>query len=568
MPIERDTLITLGEQALSRWDAESAAAYFQQAIAQLPAFFTSGLSLKQYRKEQVSLVPAYLGLAKAMQQLNQPAETLNLLLHAFKIAPEDLLVHQTFATSARWMEVDVYNETLKQTLLFLLQSPKIDPQDLALLSWSLWQLTPPEHKHWEDPLLLTLIKKTLVPKRAFERLCLDLRSLLLEGKIHSISVAEAIALHFHYSEYIEPIEPIHALNQLQAQPLDPHFRVALLTAYGQPVLEQLSECETLFPELVQELITFPAQEQVLKSTLSSFGRISDHTSQRVQEQYEEYPYPRWRQLTQQAPKPFPIALKQLLPEGAWSSLPDSPSILIAGCGTGSHILKTTQSYFYQSILALDLSLSSLAYAKRKVDEAQLHSVEWIQMDLLDLPELHREFDLIESVGVLHHMQKPLDGLKALKKCLRPSGLMQIGLYSRAARRDLAEARQLLQWKGEALSLEEMRLARQRLFELPDDHPAKPVTYSLDFYSASGLRDLIFHTQEQDFNLLEIQEMLSEVDLEWVGFEWSHPRAPRLYRHRFPDDPKQSSLLHWHQLEQEHPDIFMGMYLFWVRKCSD
>ena len=58
-------------------------------------------------------------------------------------------------------------------------------------------------------------------------------------------------------------------------------------------------------------------------------------------------------------------------------------VLIAGCGTGKQILQAVK-YKNSQITAIDLSLSSLAYAKRKLDEIGIKNVELIQMDILEI----------------------------------------------------------------------------------------------------------------------------------------------------------------------------------------
>ena len=37
----------------------------------------------------------------------------------------------------------------------------------------------------------------------------------------------------------------------------------------------------------------------------------------------------------------------------------------------------------------------------------------MQADILDLAKLNKRFDIIESVGVLHHMENPMAGWKVL-----------------------------------------------------------------------------------------------------------------------------------------------------------
>ena len=92
------------------------------------------------------------------------------------------------------------------------------------------------------------------------------------------------------------------------------------------------------------------------------------------------------------------------------------------------------------ILAIDLSLASLAYALRKTEEFSLKSIRYMQADILNLRKLDQKFDLIECAGVLHHMENPMVGWKILTECLKPGGLMMIGLYSDLARQHIAKVR--------------------------------------------------------------------------------------------------------------------------------
>src|SRR4029077_12275077 len=138
--------------------------------------------------------------------------------------------------------------------------------------------------------------------------------------------------------------------------------------------------------------------------------IDDSVSLEVQQQYEENPYPRW---TTSLP---PIGKSEL----------EDADILIAGCGTGKHVLDIAQRRRQERILAIDISLSSLAYAKRKTREAGLHNVEYAQADILKLGTIERRFDHIEAVGVLHPLADPKAGWRLLLSLLRPDGTMHIG----------------------------------------------------------------------------------------------------------------------------------------------
>ena len=81
-----------------------------------------------------------------------------------------------------------------------------------------------------------------------------------------------------------------------------------------------------------------------------------------------------------------------------------------------------------NVLSMDLSLTRLSYAIRKTRELGITNIEYMQGDILKIDQLGRLFDIIESVGILHHMDDPLTGWKVLVDRLRSGGLMKVGLY--------------------------------------------------------------------------------------------------------------------------------------------
>ena len=83
----------------------------------------------------------------------------------------------------------------------------------------------------------------------------------------------------------------------------------------------------------------------------------------------------------------------------------------------------------------------------------------MQCDILDLEKLNQKFDIIESVGVLHHMRDPAAGWKVLTRCLKKGGLMKIGLYSELGRQDIVKLREEIFNTGIGSNDFEMKLFR-------------------------------------------------------------------------------------------------------------
>ena len=74
------------------------------------------------------------------------------------------------------------------------------------------------------------------------------------------------------------------------------------------------------------------------------------------------------------------------------------------------------------------------------DQYKIQNIKYFQTDLLNVDLLEESFDMIICTGVLHHMEKPFEGLKSLCKVLKPNGFMKLGLYSTIARSSIKELR--------------------------------------------------------------------------------------------------------------------------------
>lgn len=360
-----------------------------------------------------------------------------------------------------------------------------------------------------------------------------------------------------------------AIEECIARGSQPDIVKTLCLATYRP-LHQYSWCEKLtvlnqVPELAKCLIRDPLSERLIAQSISSLADIDDEVSCRVREQYEESPYPRW---TKPRIPLRPKSIADVCEECGLQLHSDSikkvlsPSILIAGCGTGQHSIETASRFSKSRVVAVDLSLASLAYAQRKTDELGIANVKYIQADILKLDQLEQKFDLIESSGVLHHMEDAMAGWRILTELLNTGGLMKIGLYSELARRHIVRTRKEIRKKRMKVSKAHIRQFRQSLVESHDEHH-QLLTRSSDFFSLSELRDLLFHVQERRFTLPEIQSCLDELGLQFSGFEGPHLVSK--FRQSFGEDSDASDLSLWQQFEEGHPHSFAGMYQFWCQK---
>jgi SAM-dependent methyltransferase len=193
-------------------------------------------------------------------------------------------------------------------------------------------------------------------------------------------------------------------------------------------------------------------------------------------------------------------------------------------------------------------------------------IEYLKMDLINVPKLGQYYDVIECVGVLHHLKEPKKGWRVLVECLRPGGFMKVGVYSATARLPITYARKLFSVSGSDLTADMIRQCRQRVINAQDTYWSRFILACDDFYSLSGARDLLFHVQEHVFSLSMIEKSLAELGLEFRGFDLPTPVLKK-YVEEYPDDPKMRNLANWEAFEKENPSTFLGMYTFWCLKAS-
>jgi tetratricopeptide (TPR) repeat protein/SAM-dependent methyltransferase len=348
-------------------------------------------------------------------------------------------------------------------------------------------------------------------------------------------------------------------------PLWPIAVAAYEPLYGVPAVDALSARSWPAPlaDLFAQQIAEPREEMRLRGATDRLTGVEDDVSRQVQQQYEENPYPRWVDVARIVqPKTLQAWLQELSPEARLGES-GGGDILIAGCGTGQQAIETAQMFPQARVLAVDLSLASLAYAQRKTRALDLSNIDYAQADILRLGSIDRAFDLIESTGVLHHLADPLAGLRVLVKLLRPRGLIHLGLYSEAGRAPMVAARNFIAQRGYGTTPADIRRCRQELMrEKPADLP--DLAELGDFFSTSACRDLLFHVAEQRMSLPQIEAVLAAEDLALVGFQLESHVAAR-YRQTFPADPTMTNLANWHAFERQHPYVFASMYVFWVRR---
>jgi 2-polyprenyl-3-methyl-5-hydroxy-6-metoxy-1,4-benzoquinol methylase/Flp pilus assembly protein TadD len=447
-------------------------------------------------------------------------------------------------------------------------------------------------------LLSAHLKNAMMANIDLERILNHLRRTLLESwsiddqddltANKGAELLEAFAYHAYINEYIwhvsddenERLEALeaHIASEIQVGAAPNEFELYLLASY-RPLwviecirnwaLKERGNTSDRLKDFLRTVIYNSERERELGEQLECLTSIDNEVSVAVRSQYEENPYPRWHSISVGDSLPYTELIQKDIAPHKCELKPTSPSpeILIAGCGTGKQPILTAIAVQNSNVLAVDLSRTSLSYAKRKAEEFNVRNIRFAQADILKLGELDRSFDVIECSGVLHHMADPEAGLRVLLERLKPGGMMNIALYSEIAREQMGAWGELVSENNFDSSLQGMRDFRAWI-NANDTPEARALHSTSDFYTASMLRDLMFHVQEHRYTLPKIEALLDRNNLEFLGFRFIDPNTKPDYVKRFPKDPDGTDLKKWHNLELHKPNLFLGMYQFWCRKGAE
>ncbi|CAN5653826.1 hypothetical protein BH23PSE2_BH23PSE2_06170 [soil metagenome] len=441
-----------------------------------------------------------------------------------------------------------------------------------------------------EALLHALLENSVVPDVGFERLFANLRSWWLQACLAPPQAQDAsmlplqcaIAIQCQLNDHVYGVSGAEqgwleslrtqVLHALAAGDVPRADHLATLASYV-PLASLTGSLELLYvqwPAPLQGLIDVqvrePLREASLRATLRPLTPIDDPTSRKVRQQYEENPFPKWRRIARPAVTvPLQEYVRRHLGDPAFRlpQSPQRPAILNAGCGTGQHPLETARRLANASLLAVDLSLSSLSYAARMAEALGIDSVQFAQADILALDRLEMRFHLIESAGVLHHMADPLQGLRKLMALLEPGGVMRLALYSRRARMAVVAARELIARQGHGADADGIRKSREMILALPRDATARQVIRFPDFHSLSECRDLLFHPCEHHYDVPGLVELLNQAGLDLLGFELP-PQLRLLFRGMHGEAVAWNDPQAWADFEARYPDSFAGMYQFWAQ----
>lgn len=231
----------------------------------------------------------------------------------------------------------------------------------------------------------------------------------------------------------------------------------------------------------------------------------------VKEHYQNHPYPRYPLLASvRRCDTYALNLEAL-----WARFngtlptPKAKRILIAGCGTFAP--------YPWAVANPDVPITALDLSERGLRRARWHcilhgrrNVVYRCGDLSYKDAVDGEFGLIDSLGVLHHLEDPLAGLKSLESRLLPGGILRIMAYSRYARREEEAIRRAFRLLG----IDSLRNARRLMGKAETgSRLANYLASSDEATSGSGLADALLHPYAHSYRIDELLAMIAQTGLQ-------------------------------------------------------
>ncbi len=285
-----------------------------------------------------------------------------------------------------------------------------------------------------------------------------------------------------------------------------------------------------------------AKVVALQDSVSDGGNVADGGNiAALQRQYEAFPYPPRNivaeagGLTTGSPSHI-LEIDHYVFAGRrnWSQ---PFRALVAGGGTGSAAIMLGQQCADigcpAEITYLDLSASSMAIAESRARERGLTNITFRHGSLLDI-ESYRwpPFDYIDCCGVLHHLVRPEDGLRALSSALHPEGglgIMLYGHYGRTGVYDIQNVMRGILQPEESLS-QQLPTLRALLAQLPGSNRLvrNPAIRHDGDQPDAELVDKFLHSQDRAYTVPEIATLCGTAGLRIASFVPSGRYDPLTY----------------------------------------
>ena len=239
----------------------------------------------------------------------------------------------------------------------------------------------------------------------------------------------------------------------------------------------------------------------------SFHEVTGH--------YERHPYPHYPLLA--SVRRYDIYAMNLI--ALWGRfngelLPEQEGkILISGCGAFSPYPMALANPRAE-ITGVDLARHNLRRARLHCLLHRRFNVSLLQGDFLDPSVTPGPYHYIEAIGVLHHLDDPATGMRALEQRLLPGGILKVMVYGRYARQEAESVRRAMR----LLKVRDLAAIKRMLKRAaPGSRLRSYVDAAWEAKNDSGLADLFLHPNVKTYRIDEFMELVGQSGLKPLLF---------------------------------------------------
>jgi hypothetical protein len=192
-------------------------------------------------------------------------------------------------------------------------------------------------------------------------------------------------------------------------------------------------------------------------------------------------------------------------------------ILVAGCGTNQAAV-FAHTNPQARVVAIDVSGPSLDHHRLLKEKYGLTNLDLHLLPIEEAGSLGRDFDLVVSTGVLHHMASPEAGMRALAARLRPAGVAAIMLYARYGRIGVEIMQAIFREIGLAQDEASLFTVKEAIALLPADHPVRSyLSFAPDLRFDAGLVDTFLHGRDRSYTVDDCLDLVASAGLVFQGW---------------------------------------------------
>ena len=511
---------------------------------------------------------------------------------------DSLHIRQLLVESAEFLSADFYQESLASSIIEAFEWTDIDRSKLSNLATSLLI-----HKYdlkndnaiidikmlESDELFLACLEHTTLHSIEVEGLVSEFRKMIISEVSQTTSLRDellpfaiAIGIYSANTDYALMMQSdeeqfisqlIHEIKTATSQNswlIEDILGALCIVSMYEPLYQQSYS----FQLLREELCDWPQAVQSLMK-VSLYDLSDEHcvnfdlygqSMENVLSTELNRAYPRWDSLSYFHQTQFYDAISaeldnKFVPE----SLKDSAlNILLVGCETGQRAIYMAKYFSNTFITAIDNSPSNIAYAKNMAAKLGITNIKFVVSDSLfsdiDTTNLVTDlFDVIEFSGKLNNSQHPKEIIKQWTSLLSDEGVLRLSLNTRSATETINNISKLVKERRLSPTVDNIRHLRNAVSQEHASGLWNSLFSKKDYYTGGGCKNLFFKEHNHSFDLNEINNLLFELDLSFIGFvdlpdEFKSTQSPT--------DP--NHILTWIDLDKEK-NIFDESFEFYCRK---